>query len=275
MKPKTGRLVEARIDIEAPVEAVWKALTDAQELTRWFPLDARVAPGEGGAIWISWGPPFDGESRIEIWEPNRRLKMVESGGPAEPHKEAVPLSVDYVLEGRGGTTTLRLVQSGFGEEAEWDEQYDGTRRGWQFELRSLAHYLERHRGQPRRVGWSRRAVAIPREPAWERLTGPGGLVPEGSLAGLRDGDRYSLRSPEGEVLAGSVVVCDPPHQFAGVVEGFNGALLRIGVEKCGPQLEAWVWLGTHGVPAAAVDRIGGLFDAMLRRLFPEERAAGA
>jgi hypothetical protein len=29
--------------------------TDGEELKRWFPLDARVTPGEGGKIWVSWG----------------------------------------------------------------------------------------------------------------------------------------------------------------------------------------------------------------------------
>ena len=274
-KPRTGRSVEARVDIAAPVEAVWNALTKAEELTRWFPLDARVSPGKGGSIWISWGPPFEGASTIEIWEPNRRLKLTQGQESTEPQKEAVPLSIDYVLEGRGGTTTLRLVQSGFGEGSEWDDQYDGTRRGWQFELRSLAHYLEHHRGTPRRVGWSRRAVAVSREQAWERLTGPEGLRPDGSLAALRDGDAYRLRAGGGGLFEGRVVVCDSPHQFAGTVRGFNDALLRIAVEKCGPQLEAWLWLGTYGIPQAKAEQTGGSFEAMLRKLFPESSAAGA
>jgi uncharacterized protein YndB with AHSA1/START domain len=60
------RQIEKKIQINVPVEAVWKALTDAQELMRWFPLDAKVEPGKGGSIWISWGPPYEGGCKIEI-----------------------------------------------------------------------------------------------------------------------------------------------------------------------------------------------------------------
>lgn len=38
---------------------VWRALTEAEELTRWFPLQARVTPGEGGEIWMSWNGHAD------------------------------------------------------------------------------------------------------------------------------------------------------------------------------------------------------------------------
>ena len=68
------RSIEIEIPISASPEAVWKALTDPGELTRWFPLEARVEPGEGGAIALSWGGGMDGENRIRIWQPNRRLQ---------------------------------------------------------------------------------------------------------------------------------------------------------------------------------------------------------
>ncbi|HET6639495.1 MAG TPA: SRPBCC domain-containing protein, partial [Gemmatimonadota bacterium] len=43
-RPAT-RAAKGEIAIDAPVEVVWKALTDARELERWFPLEARVKPG--------------------------------------------------------------------------------------------------------------------------------------------------------------------------------------------------------------------------------------
>jgi uncharacterized protein YndB with AHSA1/START domain len=48
--------LEFEIEVAAPVEAVSKALTDAAELSRWFPLEAEVKPGVGGTIRLSWGP---------------------------------------------------------------------------------------------------------------------------------------------------------------------------------------------------------------------------
>ena len=69
---------EHQIIIDAPVEAVWKALTDAEELTRWLCDKARVIPGEGGRMWSAWGESelqSDGKI-IEVWEPGKRLTLV-------------------------------------------------------------------------------------------------------------------------------------------------------------------------------------------------------
>lgn len=44
-EPKKERRVEREVKINAPIAEVWKALTDAKELARWFPLEARVTPG--------------------------------------------------------------------------------------------------------------------------------------------------------------------------------------------------------------------------------------
>ncbi len=57
------RSIETEIRIDAPFEAVWDALTRAEELVRWFPLEA----GENvdGSIWMSCG------SRSALQDPIR------------------------------------------------------------------------------------------------------------------------------------------------------------------------------------------------------------
>ena len=132
-KGKPARKVELSVEINAPVEAVWKALVEGEELTRWFPLDARVTPGAGGSVWMSWGAPWEGEAKIEIWEPNRHLRTVEP----PPKPESIPVVLDYYLESRGGKTILRLVQS-FGTGQDWeDEYYESVSRGWPFMFANL------------------------------------------------------------------------------------------------------------------------------------------
>ena len=68
------RAVEREIEIDAPLAAVWKALTDAEELTRWFPLNAGVTPGVGGSVWMSWTDTEGEGAPIEVWEPERHLR---------------------------------------------------------------------------------------------------------------------------------------------------------------------------------------------------------
>jgi uncharacterized protein YndB with AHSA1/START domain len=283
------RRVEASIDIEAPVEAVWKALTDAEELSRWFPLRARVTPGEGGSIGISWGPPHEGTSRIEIWEPGRRLRLIdqgfgnsdvvgaprEAGGAGSTPAAAippVPVALDYLLEGRGGKTTLRLVHAGFGDGNEWDEEFDIVRRGWRFELRGLRHYLERHRGTPRLAIWPR--LPLPAGcslmQAWERLMSRDGLLRDGALAGLREGHRYEIRTAAGDSLCGAVLINEPP-DFTGTVENLNDAFFRVHIESSRGIREVGLWMSTYGVPPPQVEAIEKGWAEMLRGLFARER----
>src|SRR5712691_11384894 len=44
------RKIKREIELNAPVKEVWKAVTEPEELKRWFPLEARVVPGKGGKI---------------------------------------------------------------------------------------------------------------------------------------------------------------------------------------------------------------------------------
>jgi uncharacterized protein YndB with AHSA1/START domain len=59
---KQERRVESEVAINAPVDEVWKALTEADGLKSWFPLEARVTPGLGGKMFASWGADCEGES---------------------------------------------------------------------------------------------------------------------------------------------------------------------------------------------------------------------
>jgi hypothetical protein len=53
------------------------------------------------------------------------------------------MAVDYYIESIGdGVTRLRLVQSGFGPEAAWDDEIESTKSGWADFLKKLKEILE-------------------------------------------------------------------------------------------------------------------------------------
>jgi len=52
----TARLMEKEFALDAPVEKIWRMLTDPEELAQWFPLKTSVNPGKGRPISLSWGP---------------------------------------------------------------------------------------------------------------------------------------------------------------------------------------------------------------------------
>lgn len=276
--PKTQdptRSVTAEISVNASPEAVWKALTDAEELTRWFPLEARVTPGEGGQIWMAWGEMWRGDSRIEIWEPNRHLrtsspigvpKDAEEGGAST---EPVRLAIDFFIEGRGGETRLRVVHSGFGRGESWDTEYDGVRRGWAFELRSLRHYLERHSGEDRQVAWALSAVGeASAEEAWDRLMSDRALLAEGDVKDAREGGGYAIRTVMRDRLQGTVLVNNPGQDFAGTVGNLNDGIFRVGLEPTPEGPHAILWLATYGVGPERVAELQGNLETILERSFP-------
>jgi uncharacterized protein YndB with AHSA1/START domain len=308
-----GRVIEDSVEIAAPIDAVWKALTDAEELTRWFPLDARVTPGPGGSIWMSWRNEYQWETSIEIWDPPHRLRLASAPPPpaaSEPGSaatgssrpkrtptsgaearasiagdladpsfmsaDAVQIAIDYQLEARGGTTLLRLVHSGFGPGAEWDTELDATRRGWAFELGALRHYLERHRGSTRDVVYERVKIDVPREEAWERLMGPDGLRASG-LARLNPGARYSLTMATGDVFEGKVLSLEAPKGFEATAENLNGALLRLTLDDLPLRKvrDVTVWITTYGLPRDQVAGLRARWKELLRRLYPGAEEAGA
>ncbi len=165
------------IVIDAPVEAVWKAIADGEELTRWFVEEATVEPGVGGTITISWGGDEKSSGRIEVWEPNRKLrkKLEPFDMGAAKQDPAVPMIDEYTIERRDGKTVLRLVSSGIPDTPEWDGFYNGTDSGWGSFFRTLKHYLEHHSGKPRTTITVVGKVPGSLEDGWARLTGPAGF----------------------------------------------------------------------------------------------------
>lgn len=252
------RTIEAEIEIDAPVDVVWEALADPRELERWFPLEARVEPGQGGTVWMSWGNEFEGESKIVAWDEGRRLAYTWI-------EEAIV--ADFTLEARGGSTVLRLVHSGFPTDASWDEWFGSTVRGWDFELRSLELYLERHRGEDREVVYLRRRVERSHEATWSRLV----EAFEGVDA-VEPGESYETTAPDGTLLAGRVVDLDPPRQWAGTIETMDGALLRLSTEPCHGSddvRDATIFLSVWDAEPSRIESIRAAWRDRLEAIFPD------
>ena len=237
--------IEQTLKIDAELDRVWKAITTAEDLMRWFPMKADVTPGEGGKIWMSWGEGMEGTEKIEIWEPPRHLRTSWSS----PHG---PLTVDYYLESEGGQTKLRLVHSGFGRGSEWDEEYDGIRKGWAFELRSLRHYLENYDGQERTARWESVPIEIDPDEAWDRITGKGGLIPAVSSSRLSEGDEVRITTSTGETLSGVVFVNPPRNEISLLLDEPGGTLVRFGVESCFGTIAAYTSIGSYTM---SIDRV--------------------
>ena len=138
------------IDIKATPEEVFRAVTDPQQIAKWFAPYARVDTHVGGEYIISWVPELKGGGVVSAWDPprhfgNYRERSVAFNGKGMPVETgaAQKIAVDYYIEAMAdGMTRLRLVQSGFGPEAAWDDEYESTKTGWADFLKKLKEILE-------------------------------------------------------------------------------------------------------------------------------------
>jgi uncharacterized protein YndB with AHSA1/START domain len=144
----SDRTIEQTIEIDAPPEAVFRALTDAEELSRWWTTRAVSDPRTGGSFSYTW--EFE-----EQTERNHTREDTYADVTADEHLRydwPMPFGntvVDFRLEPRGDGTTLVLEHEGWGTGGDWDQSFEMHVGGWQFFLGNLKTYLEQ--GEDRRA----------------------------------------------------------------------------------------------------------------------------
>jgi uncharacterized protein YndB with AHSA1/START domain len=143
-----GHKIELTREIAATPETVFRALTDADELSRWWTTSAQSDARKGGAFDYRW--EFnEGAGREDHRQSGTYTAVVPDERIAYPWKAAeADTKVDFTLTPDGEGTTLRLVHTGFGDGGGSAESVEMHEQGWGFFLENLKSYLER--GEDRR-----------------------------------------------------------------------------------------------------------------------------
>jgi uncharacterized protein YndB with AHSA1/START domain len=131
------------VEIDVPVARVWRALTDPGLIRIWSGQEAEIDPRKGGAYRIGKYKAGGREAHIDIFDVNRRLRLIYlKGGDWPPGDSA--LVDDFILDVRKGegTTSLRLLGSGVPESPTWDKSYVRLRVGWERFLGRIKVTLE-------------------------------------------------------------------------------------------------------------------------------------
>ena len=219
---------EFTIEIDAPADVIWKALTEAEGLQKWFVPSAAVTPGVGGSVTLSWGEACQGTAPIHLWEEGKRLGTTEGSKQVEYEIEAMD----------GGKTRLRLVHSGFGADAKFDQEYESTHGGWLTFLAMLKHSSEHYAAVPATHVHELRMLTAPAGEQWEKLIGPAGI----GIDSLLEGQLYRA-TLAGISLAGTVIRHPKPGYLA---LSAPGSIVALFVEKCGEtsmQTIQWILFG--------------------------------
>lgn len=169
--------VLVEVTIAAPVDTVWRAIRETDQLLSWFGWDADTLPEEVDMIF---GHPaaVDDQAhtiRFQAWE-----------GIAD----------GFELAPRQGTTVLRVVRFG-AAEIDWQSTYEDVNEGWVSFVQQLRLLVERHHGARRRTIY-RSGAARPGVPAPSEALGLGGLRER------LDGADYTAVLPTSDEIDGVV-----------------------------------------------------------------------
>ena len=131
-----------RVDVLADTKAVWLALTDPTQLPRWCSPGAAITPRQGGLFRASVDRVTEFEAQIDVFEPERRLRLLYLPASALPRADTVMVD-DFILDPVPGGTIVRLLGSGVPAVPEWDTQYWRLRTSWQQAMTRLKVYVEK------------------------------------------------------------------------------------------------------------------------------------
>ena len=139
MSNKNG-FVKQTVVIKSPQEVVFRALTNADELIRWFPTRVESDPRPGGKFKFAWefaNASENGSQEGEYVEvvPNSMLSYTWQA-------DTIPTLVSIQLSEANGETTLDLDHASLQEGADGDKLHEMHANQWGFFLMNLKGYLE-------------------------------------------------------------------------------------------------------------------------------------
>lgn len=132
--------VRRELVVEAPLERVWRAINEPDELVRWFPDKiAEVDPRPGGAIRIEWQDGEFDDGTVDVVEEPSRFAFRWHGAGFGSAETLVEFTLETV---EGGTRVV--VESGSSKvrEQKRSSAWQDNDEGWAKELGELKAYLE-------------------------------------------------------------------------------------------------------------------------------------
>ncbi len=240
---KPERTLELHVDIDAPIEAAWKAITEGKGLANWFAPIAEVsAEGEGATVTAGWSEEMMMTNTVVAWEPLKHVRWLDESGWMGP---GTSLALDYYLSTANGKTRVRLVQSAFGASEGWDDLFDGIETGWIYFLQNLRIYVEKLLGRTRRMITERIQVEMPRQKFWRHLLSAAGGFVIGATSALKAGDSIELKISGPKGVRAVVEVLVEGHGLGLRIPELTDAMLFIELEGKKDKFHVGYWFSVY------------------------------
>lgn len=219
------------LGIHASPAEVYRALTDAEELVRWFVSEAELDVQPGGAFKWVFGRGSGDPGPAPLVTTGLFLAVVKHEAlRMRALIDDLETEVEFRIDPWRDGAILTVAHSGFPGDDEWDDTFRALDRGWQTELHVLKIFLERARGMRRSAERHERRLKAEPEALFDAFTTRSGLA--GWLA-----DRAAIEAtPGGEFvlewdgrppLRGHLAACDPDRFLLFAWEGEQPSLVRV------------------------------------------------
>ena len=145
--------IEKRIELQAPISRVWRAITDHREFGVWFGVELE-APFESGKVargrvtnpgyeHVQW------EALVKAMEPERLFSFTWHPHAVEPevdYSDEPSTLVEFRLEPTSSGTLLLLTESGFDRlpPSRRDLAFRSNEGGWTSQMKRIESYLARN-----------------------------------------------------------------------------------------------------------------------------------
>ena len=139
--------IEKEVLIEAPIDVVWRVVTEPDQIKQWFCSGIELDPRAGGAGRMVFD---EGESfylQVEAFEPPHRFAYRWLHDEDTRPRPDNSMLVEFTLHPEAGSTRLRVVESGF-DTIDWSDEAKAKYAsdhsgGWHMYLERLRAYAPR------------------------------------------------------------------------------------------------------------------------------------
>lgn len=127
--------------IDAPVDVVYRAVTEQEGLAAWWTRETLAAPEAGAIIQFKFGDRYLNKMKVLALEPVRTVEWECVGGD----EQWIGTRFKFDLEKQGDQTLLRFFHTEWREVTDF---YAHCNYQWGFYLKSLKSYCETGEGTP-------------------------------------------------------------------------------------------------------------------------------
>ena len=144
--------IDRTIEIKAPPERVWRALTSAAELSAWFEVKIEGEITPGNEVWMTSTHAEHAGTRFRVrfveMTPPRRFAWQWCPGAVDPtvdYSLEPQTTVTFTLEPTADGTRLSVAETGFDQVAltRRAKVYADNSQGWTEVLGWLQRYVEK------------------------------------------------------------------------------------------------------------------------------------